>query len=157
MDEFKELPIDPRYKVNKYGDIKGLDGRILKQATDTRGYKFVTLNNNYKQFHLSVHRAVALTFISNPLNLPQVNCKDGNKTNNFVDNLEWCTNKYNSHYSNSKKIEMLCKDTGEVVKVFNSVREVDEYFGKEAHQSVSKCCNNVPKYKTAYGYRWRFK
>lgn len=155
--EFKELPIDTRYKVNVNGDIMGLDGRILKQATDSRGYKFVTLNNNYRQFHLSIHRAVALTFIPNPLNLPQVNHKDEDKTNNNVNNLEWCTNKYNADYSNSKKILMLDKNTEEVIKEFNAMRDVDIFLNKEAHQSVSRCCNNIPKYKSAYGYKWKFK
>ena len=154
---WKELPIDPRYLVSPIGDIKGLDGRILRQASDSKGYKFVTLSKDKVQFHLSIHRAVALTYIPNPLNLPQVNHIDENKTNNFIDNLEWCTNKYNCDHSNSIKVLMIDKDTNEVLKEFNAMRDVDEYFQKQAHQSVSKCCNNVAGYKTAYGYKWRFK
>lgn len=153
---WRELPIDPRYKVSEDGRIKGLDGRMLKQATDTRGYLFVTLNNNCKQYHLSVHRAVALCYIPNPHNFPQVNHKDENKTNNNADNLEWCTNKYNSHYSHAKPVLMLDKKTGKVIKRFEALRDVDIYFGKNVHQSVSKCCLHKPRYYSAYGYRWKF-
>lgn len=153
---WKELPIDPRYKVSENGQIKGLDGRILKQGTDTRGYKFVTLNNNYHQFHLSVYRAVAMCYIPNPHNLPQVNHKDENKTNNVYTNLEWCDNKYNSHYSHAKAVLMIDKNTKEVIKRFEALRDVDIYFGKNVHQSVSKCCLHKPRYYSAYGYEWKF-
>ena len=157
MENWKELPINTRYKVNKYGDILGQKGFILKPGTDTAGYKFVNIHDDKKVFHLSVHRAVALTFIPNPNNYPQVNHIDLDKTNNHVDNLEWCTNKQNHDHSISKPVQMLDIKTGKVVKEFKAVRDVNEYFNAQAHQSVSKCCNNVPYYKTAYGYKWRFK
>jgi hypothetical protein len=153
---WKELPVDPRYLVSEDGQIKGLDGRLLKQAKDTRGYLFVTLNNNYQQYHLSMHRAVALCYIPNPHNYPQVNHKDEDKTNNHYTNLEWCDNRYNSHYSHSKAVLMIDKDTNKVIKRFEAVRDVDEYFGAKAHQSVSKCCLHRPRYYSAYGYRWEF-
>lgn len=153
---WKKLPIDNRYKVSEDGKIKGLDGRVLKQSKDTRGYLFVTLNNNYHQYHLSVHRAVALCYIPNPHNYPQVNHKDENKTNNSVDNLERCDNKYNSHYSHSKVVLMLDKKTGDVIKRFEALRDVDMYFEKNAHQSISKCCHHKPRYYSAYGYKWEF-
>ena len=153
---WRKLPIDTRYRVSKDGRIMGLDGRIMKQAKDTRGYMFVTLNNNYKQFHLSVHRAVAMCYIPNPHNFPQVNHKDQNKTNNNVENLEWCNNKYNSHYSHSKPVLMIDKVTGQVIKRFEALRDTDIYFGKNAHQSISKCCLHKPRYYTAYGYKWEF-
>lgn len=153
---WKELPIDKRYKVSETGEIKGLDGRILKQGTDTNGYKFVTLNDNYKQFHLSVHRAVAMCYILNPHNYPQVNHKDEDKANNVYTNLEWCDNKYNSHYSHAKAVLMLDKKTNQVLKRFEALRDIDIYFGKNVHQSISYCCNHKPRYNSAYGYKWVF-
>jgi len=155
--EWRALPIDPRYKVSDTGLIKGLNGKLMKQATDTRGYKFVTLNNNYKQYHLSMHRAVAMCFIPNPDNLPQINHIDEDKANNNKSNLEWCDNRYNSHYSHSARVLMIDKKTLEIVKEFESIRDVDLFFGKEAHQSVGKVCHHMPRYYSAYGYFWEFK
>lgn len=154
---WEKLPIDERYLVSDTGLIKGLDGRILKQASDTSGYKFVTLNDNYKQFHLSVHRAVALCFIPNPHNLPCVNHKDINKTNNHYSNLEWCTHKQNSDHSVSRKVLMIDKNTNEIIREFNSLRDVNKYFGKIVHSSVSAVCRGLPKYKTCQGYKWKYK
>lgn len=75
--------------------------RVLKPGIEkTRGYLSVTLLNKGKQKTKPVHRLVALTFIPNPNNLPQVNHKDENKLNNCVDNLEWCNAKYNCNYGN---------------------------------------------------------
>lgn len=51
---------------------------------------------------------------------------------------------------------MLDKETEEVLKRFEALRDVDLYFNKNAHQSVSKVCLGYPRYNTAYGYKWRF-
>lgn len=69
--------------------------RILKPWIDNRGYKRIELKN--KKY--LVHRLVAKQFIPNPKNLPQINHIDSDKTNNRVDNLEWCTNKQNCIHS----------------------------------------------------------
>lgn len=67
--------------------------RLLKQETSKDGYKRVILCKNGYKRHYSVHRLVAMTFLRNPKNLPQVNHKDENPANNRVSNLEWCTGK----------------------------------------------------------------
>ena len=157
MEEWRELPINSRYKVNINGDVLGQKGAVLKPGVDSKGYKFVNVYDNGKPFHLSIHRAVALTFIPNPNNLPQVNHIDENKQNNHVSNLEWCTNKQNHDYSNSKPVLMIDIETDEIIKEFKAIRDVNDYFGVSAHQSISKCCRNVPRYNTAYGYKWRYK
>ena len=74
------------------------------------GYYYVVLYKNAKRTFKTVHRLVAETFIPNPKNLPQVNHKDENKTNNYVDNLEWCNNEYNITYSMGKTVQ--CVETG---------------------------------------------
>ena len=74
-----------------------IDEKILKQAPHTAGYLCLSLTKEggAKARSMLVHRMVAVTFIDNPENLPWVNHKDGNKKNNHVENLEWCTPTYN--------------------------------------------------------------
>lgn len=87
------------YQVSNYGNIKNLKyntGSIRKSYLDRDGYPNIFLqvkNTRYRKF---VHRLVAEAFIDNPHNLPCVNHKDGNKTNNNVENLEWVTHKENT-------------------------------------------------------------
>lgn len=81
--------------VNKGKCHRGWKEHYAKQAVDGCGYLRTNLSKNGKPKTVKVHRMVAETFIPNPNNLPQVNHKDGNKQNNCVDNLEWCTNSEN--------------------------------------------------------------
>lgn len=96
------------YIALKDGTIKNRStGKIIKPYKMKNGYLQVTLYNfmgKHKKF--LVHRLVALQHIPNPYNLPQINHKDCNKTNNSVDNLEWCSAKYNLRYAraNGKNI-----------------------------------------------------
>ena len=99
------------YQVSNLGNVCSLDrvikhypkdyfqeGKVLSPALSRNGYPMVILVNHNKRKTRNVHRLVAEAFIPNPNNLPQVNHKDENKTNNCVDNLEWCTQKYNLNY-----------------------------------------------------------
>ena len=96
------------YEVSSLGRVRSLDrydgrnhfikGRILKLNDGGRGYLDVQLCSNGKVKHHLVHRMVAESFIQNPDNLPQVNHRDENPSNDNVDNLEWCDAKYNINY-----------------------------------------------------------
>lgn len=77
---------------NKYFISKEI---ILKPSTISKGYKGVILTKDKKRYPKKVHRLVAQEFIPNPENKPQINHIDCNKTNNSVENLEWCTNSEN--------------------------------------------------------------
>ena len=84
----------PDYCVSTDGEvfsIKGEGYRRLKQYPKTHGYLYVALFRNGKRYYRRVHRLVAEAFIPNPDNLPEVNHKDEDKTNNLASNLEWCT------------------------------------------------------------------
>lgn len=101
------------YKVSNFGRVKSLvrkdslgrniGSKILKSSYDKYGYKIVSLYKNHKKTTLKVHRLVAKSFIPNPYDLPQINHKDEDRANNKVNNLEWCTAKYNSNYGNRTK------------------------------------------------------
>ena len=105
------------YEVSNLGRVKSLNvrtlsssgkyytrkERMLKIATRKDRYQYVILCNCGLTKMYTIHRLVAQAFIPNPDNLPCVNHKDENPSNNCVDNLEWCDQKYNSNYGNCKK------------------------------------------------------
>ena len=129
------------YFINDKGDIisdnpynKNYKGRIkLTPSKDTNGYCVVTLNNkSYK-----VHRLVAMTFIPNPNGYSQINHKDEDKTNNTVENLEWCTAQYNNTYNGKhyratrwacKKCKLININTNDV-KIYDSINAIAATLG----------------------------
>ena len=80
------------------GSMLNFEEHLLKPRIITHGYLSVALYKNGIRKDYKLHRLVAQHFIPNPENKPEVNHKDENKTNNCVDNLEWCTHLYNSNY-----------------------------------------------------------
>lgn len=90
------------YKISNYGNVKSKSykgEKILKPASLKNGYLNVVLCVNQIKKHKLIHRLVAEAFIENLKNLPQVNHKDFNKSNNHVNNLEWCSVEYNNSYT----------------------------------------------------------
>lgn len=91
IEEFKN------YEVSNLGNVRSLNYRrtgetkILKLGKDKNGYLYICLWENGKQYFKTVHRLVATAFISNPQGKPQINHINGDKENNRVSNLEWCT------------------------------------------------------------------
>lgn len=92
-----------RRKLNqtmyKDGRVAYFSQTILKPALCRKGYERVYLSVGSKKSTRRLHRLVALTFIDNPGNLPQVNHKDTDKLNNHVDNLEWISNEGNMQHA----------------------------------------------------------
>lgn len=88
------------YEISSYGRIRNINGYIRKIQTDKKGYSVISIRNYLGiRKTLKIHRLVAIMFLDNPKNLPQINHKDGNKKNNKVDNLEWCNNSYNQKHA----------------------------------------------------------
>jgi Mor family transcriptional regulator len=106
MNKYYKIKGYEDYYITKSGKIfSTLSNKELKYDKSCRGYCKVKLMDRRlgKFITLQVHRIVAIQFIPNPRNLPEVNHKDGNKTNNSIYNLEWCTSEYNRRHA---------KDTG---------------------------------------------
>lgn len=180
-EEWKDIKgYEGLYQVSNWGRVKSLERwvdfgtttkrkieEILLKASDNgNGYKCVKLGRNGgKKF---VHRLVAEAFIDNPNNYPCINHKDENKTNNNVDNLEWCSYSYNINYGNrTKKALENKKDTKNNIRSkpivaidFNgNIKYLFPSIG-EAHREgfnlsgISQCCNfKRSSYKNLI---WRF-
>lgn len=156
------------YQVSNMGRVKSLRKNIiLKKSITYRGYEKVNLSVNNIHKDYSVHRLVANAFIPNPDNLPQVNHKDENKTNNCVNNLEWCTQKYNINYGTGTRRCQLANTNGKCskpvlqytlegifIKEWKSTKDVQRNLGF-AQSNIVAVCNG--KRKTAYGYLWKYK
>lgn len=157
---FKEIEgYENLYQISNLGNVKSLGNgnsnnskeKILKPTKDKKGYLYVDLYKQGKRKTYKVHRLVAKVFIENPNNLPQVNHKDEDKTNNAVENLEFCDAKYNINYgTRNEKIskQLMCLETG---KIYTSTREVQKQLGF-SHSNISRCC--LGKSKTCGGYTW---
>lgn len=158
------------YQVSNLGRVKSLGNgicnskeKILKAIKHNCGYLSICLYKYGKSKKYFVHRLVAHAFIPNPYNLPQVNHISEDKTNNRVDNLEWCDCKYNINYgTHNKKVsesqtnhpkkskKVLCIETG---KIYPSTHQVERELGFN-YSTILKVCNG--KYKSAYGFHWRY-
>lgn len=98
--------IKSKYSViDKNNGIRHKKEKLISFGNNGNGYLFVYLWKNNKSKRFYVHRLVAQHFISNPNNYPQVNHIDKNRSNNNVENLEWCTDKYNKIYSKGIKVK----------------------------------------------------
>lgn len=86
------------YEVSNTGQVRNYRGKLLRPGLNHNGYLKCVLCKKGKTKTIYIHRLVAQAFIPNPQDLPQVNHKDEDKTNNSVDNLEWCNSKYNVNY-----------------------------------------------------------
>lgn len=98
QDWLDVLGYEGLYEVSSMGYIRSKRG-VLKPSKTNTGYYRVSLASKGKSKNASVHRTVALAFVPNPLGLPAVNHKDGNKLNNAASNLEWVTYQQNTHHA----------------------------------------------------------
>lgn len=165
------------YQVSNLGNVKSVDrviysdklhigtkrelkGKLLKPYINKHGYLALALTKNGNEKLMRVHRLVTEAFIDNPNNYDQVNHIDGDKTNNKVENLEWCNNQYNvihayengliKHYSRQINQYDL---KGNYIQTFESLAKAcKEVNGNRAN--IIKCIKG--QINNAYGYKWRY-
>ena len=154
IEEFRDIPgYEGLYEVSNLGRVRR-NGKILKPY-DNDGYLRVDLFKNGIVRKFLIHRLVAQAFIPNPKNLPQINHKDEDKTNNTVENLEWCDNKYNINYSLAKPVLQFDLN-GNFIKEWPSAKKVEEELGIH-QQNISSCCLGRYGLKTTGGFIWKYK
>ena len=155
------------YEISNLGRIKSykidkVNGRIMKPTKCTKGYLQLDLSLDGRKrehrVHLAVHRLVAKAFIPNPNNFPEVNHIDEDKTNNCVDNLEWCTGKYNCNYGTH--IERIAEKTRKSIYSIDRDGNIEYFCGvREAGRKLSKPYTSISavlngRRKTAHGRQW---
>lgn len=173
----------PDYYITDAGDVYSRHsdefnnplGRFkkLKPKKDRYGYLCVDLRTKGTHHHRTIHRLVAETFIPNPENKPQVNHKNGIKTDNRVENLEWTSASENVRHSYyvlhrkksrawlgkkgkdnpHSKIVLQIKD-GEIIAEFYGTMEASRNTGARA-SGICLCCNG--KQETCGGFQWKYK
>lgn len=148
--EFFPIPGLRAYKVNREGEVIGPRG-LMKPTKDKAGYMQLYFSEGGFKLNMSVHQAVATTFIPNPDNLPEINHKDEDKENNCDWNLEWCTHQYNSAYSLAKRFCIVSPD-GSVHEGIN-LRQfcIENDVDYKAVHAVMKGKRNHHKGWRAYG------
>ena len=147
IDEF------PIYSVSNIGRIRNdKTGYVLQGGYDRDGYRQVTISYNGKQYNRRICRLVAIAFIPDPQNLPLVNHKDEDKSNDRVENLEWCTVAYNNNYgkrTQATRKKVMCVETG---KIYDGVR-IASRVCNIPHSNIGISCRSGG---IAGGYHWQF-
>jgi hypothetical protein len=160
------------YKIYTNGAVIGKSGKLLKLAIGTCGYYQVLIYNKGKYKTYLLHRLIANLFIDNPDNLPEVNHIDGDKLNNSISNLEWCSrsqnirhgvdnhlikapwkNKSGALHTRSKPVMQISLD-GNIINEYGSAREASRLSGVN-YGTIS--CVLIGRGKTAGGYKWVYK
>ena len=154
-----------KYQISNLGRIRSNNyknsgkTKLLKISKGTKGYQVICLMKNNKKYTRRIHRLVAEAFIPNPNNYQTVNHIDEDKTNNNVNNLEWCTFEYNTKYGTraercGKPIKQLSID-GALIAIYKTSKDAERNTGIN-HSHILRCCHKQKHYLTSGGYKWEF-
>ena len=168
IEVWKDIEGYDKYEVSTLGNVRNKNtGRILKSA-NKGGYLCVGLSNKVTKTY-QVHRLVALAFIPNPENKPQVNHKDKNGLNNKLSNLEWNTIEENNKHRSAGVIQTTNQNlsilridinSGKCLEKYNSIDEgakwiVSQNIGNNLHSAkTSISCSIRGVYKSSFGFKW---
>ena len=156
------------YEISNTGIIRNIHtGKIVKPGADHKGYLRARLSFKNVKKSARIHRMVAIAFISNPGNLPQVNHKDGNKLNNHASNLEWIENHENMRHAVINKLTRHVenagrprrpviareKKTNEVLKRYGSIADAESDTGV-VRGNITACCKG--RKRSSGGYIWEY-
>ena len=164
MEEWRAVPgYEGLYEVSNIGNVRNVRrNKLLRLLKTNNGYIRVFLCKNGIKTGFQVHRLVAQAFLPNPDNLPQINHKDEDKTNNNVTNLEWCTAKYNINFGTARIRSRNTKIKNGYVNEENVGLSKKEYWNKYYQEHKKELCekskertkvwreNNREKYKEWY-------
>lgn len=172
--EFYKIKNFPDYYISKCGKVLSLrtnNKKILKNRKNNGYVSIILYKKKYKYYDKLIHRLVAQQFILNPQNKPQVNHINGIKTDNNINNLEWCSSSENIKHSyrilnkistmsgkfgklhpNSRKIKQLDLNNN-LIKVWDSMMDIQRDLNMH-YQSVYSCCNG--KIKKSNGFKWKY-
>lgn len=160
IEEWEKIKNHPKYSCSNFGNIRNDEtGMILNGTVNNKGYKRYDICENGKRLVLNPHRAVAEAFIPNPDNKSYINHIDGDKTNNNVSNLEWCTPKENTSHSLNvlgnkvgglNKKAVICVETG-ILYPSQRAAELELNIPKG---KVSSCC--AGKRHSAKGLHFKY-
>ena len=146
-----------KFEISTNGKIRRKDSiKLLKTYIHKNGYEIicVSLGSRNKKKMFKIHRAVACTYLGNEKNLPEINHKDGIKTNNDISNLEWCTRKQNIHHAIKLGVFYFPENTTPKIKVrcieldliFKSLSEAGKFINinkwRSSRWCISRCCSN---------------
>lgn len=172
---WKDIPgFEGYYQASNMGRVKSLDryvnykncgfalrkGKILSPKISNKGYLETTLMKEGKSYYKRIHRLIAETFLPNPNNYSCINHINENKTDNKIENLEWCTSKQNIEmYHESRTIVYQYTVDGKLVKIWNSmVKAAKSVNGNK--DGIYHCCvghlSNGKLKKTYLGYIWSY-
>lgn len=160
IEIYKTIEEYPNYEVSNMGNVRRKGRKILRPLfTKNTGYYMVCLYNEFGNKRVLIHRLVAQAFIPNPNNYPVVNHINEDKTDNRVENLEWCTQSYNINYGTSinkirksKQKGCLQMDMeGNIIKEWECIRVAQRTL---KINNISKCC--MGKMRTTGGYKWKY-
>ena len=192
MEQWKEIPgYDGKYEVSTYGNVRCVNYRRsgksqnMKLSLSHHNYYMVTLRQQGKNVNRSVHRLVAITWIPNPKNLPEIDHINSNPSDNRIENLRWCTKEENyknpatiakrrnrkgtkgayskNPITDERRKEISLTLSKPVIQMDLFRRYINEYpsikiageVTKVHYTAINKCCRG--KAKSAGGYKWKYK